>query len=120
MTQGQGNSAPLYCPGCGGLMHKSTGSTLYWHATINHSRCAITTIVETLLEVQHAQPADPNERAVGEQPLQTELAPPSPPPEMGGKSEKPVTKASGAALPNAADAAQTGPVPGCQQVLLRP
>jgi len=95
-------------------MHKSTGSTLYWHATINHSRCAITTIVETLLEVQHAQPADPNERAVGEQPLQTELAPPSPPPEMGGKSEKPVTKASGAALPNAADATQTGPVPGCQ------
>jgi len=50
MTQGQGNSAPLYCPGCGGLMHKATGSTLYWHADTNHARCAITTIVETLLE----------------------------------------------------------------------
>ena len=114
MTQGQGNSAPLYCPGCGGLMHKSTGSTLYWHATINHSRCAIPTIVETMLEVQHAQPADPNERAVGEQPLQTELAPTSPPTEIVGKSEKPVTEAPEAALLNAEDAAQMGPVPGCK------
>ncbi len=109
MTQGQENSAPLYCPGCGGLMHKPTGSTLYWHASLNHSRCAITTIVETMLEVRLAQPADPNERVVGEQLLQTELAPPSPPTEMVGKSETPVTEAPGAALPNAADAAQTGP-----------
>lgn len=115
MTQGQGNSAQIYCPCCGGLMHKSTGSTLYWHADTNHSRCAITNIVETMREVQFAQPADPNESGVGEQqPLQTELAPTSPPTEIVGNSEKPVTEAPGAALPNAADAAQTGPVPGCK------
>ena len=95
-------------------MHKPTGSTLYWHAAINHPRCDLTNIVETLLEVQLAQPADPNERAVGEQPLQTELAPTSPPTEIVGKSEKPVTEAPEAALLNAEDAAQTGPVPGCK------
>src|SRR5260370_42411861 len=101
------------------MMHKATGCSLYWHAEPNHARCAITTIVETLLEVQLAQPADPNKSAVGEKPLQTELAPPSPPTEIGGKSEKPVTEAPGSALPNAADAAHTGAVPGCKYVLLR-
>ncbi|MEO7021693.1 MAG: hypothetical protein ABI234_16185 [Ktedonobacteraceae bacterium] len=52
MTQGQGKPAPLHCPRCGGLMHKSAGSTLYWHADSNHPRCDITNIVETSLEVQ--------------------------------------------------------------------
>jgi hypothetical protein len=99
MTQGPGNSAPLYCPRCGGLLHKPTGSTLYWHASINHPRCDLTNIVETVLKVQLAQSAAPNESAV-EQPLQTEPAPASPPTEIVGNSEKPVAEAPGAALPN--------------------
>src|SRR5258708_22823051 len=78
MTQGQGNSAPLYCPGCGGLMHKATGSTLYWHADTNHARCSINTIVDTLLEGQLAQPSDPNNNAGGEKAPPTHLAPPPP------------------------------------------
>ncbi len=60
MTQGQGNSAPLSCPLCGGLMHKPTGSTLYWHASLNHPDCHITNIVETMLEVQLAEASLPS------------------------------------------------------------
>lgn len=52
MTQGQGKPSPLRCPRCGGLMHKATGSTLYWHADNNHPRCDITNIVEKVLEAQ--------------------------------------------------------------------
>ncbi|MGH2506072.1 MAG: hypothetical protein ACRDHZ_01415 [Ktedonobacteraceae bacterium] len=52
MTQGQGKPTSLHCPRCGGLMHKATGSTLYWHVDNNHPRCDITNIVEKVLEVQ--------------------------------------------------------------------
>ncbi len=60
MTQGPGNFAPLYCPRCGGLMSKPTSSTLYWHASLNHPRCEITNIVETLLEMQLAEAGPPS------------------------------------------------------------
>jgi ssDNA-binding Zn-finger/Zn-ribbon topoisomerase 1 len=55
MTQSQGETAPLFCPRCGGLMRKPTGSTLYWHADSNHPRCDITNIAATVLEVQTPQ-----------------------------------------------------------------
>ncbi len=65
MTQGQGNSVPLYCPLCGGLMSKPAGSTLHWHAAFSHPHCHITTISETLLAVHlteaspHPEPSKP-------------------------------------------------------------
>ncbi|HLG76594.1 MAG TPA: hypothetical protein VKX46_09270 [Ktedonobacteraceae bacterium] len=65
MTQGQGESTPLRCPRCGGLMRKPAGSTLYWHADSNHPRCDITNIVATVLEntqkVEHTEPEPPPE-----------------------------------------------------------
>ncbi|GCE13291.1 hypothetical protein [Tengunoibacter tsumagoiensis] len=46
MTTGQDQATPFYCPRCGGLMYKPTGSTFYWHANSNHPRCTITNIAE--------------------------------------------------------------------------
>ncbi|HEY0757222.1 MAG TPA: hypothetical protein VGD98_24925 [Ktedonobacteraceae bacterium] len=50
MIEGQEEIIQRHCPRCGGLMHKPSGSTLYWHVDNNHSRCDITNIVETSLE----------------------------------------------------------------------
>jgi hypothetical protein len=57
MTQGQGQveHAPRYCPRCGGLMQKPSGSTLYWHADNNHPRCDITNIVDAPIVVQTSE-----------------------------------------------------------------
>lgn len=59
MTQGLGETVPLYCPRCGGLMRKPAGSTLYWHADNNHPRCDITNIVEDVLEIQIKRSTEP-------------------------------------------------------------
>jgi ssDNA-binding Zn-finger/Zn-ribbon topoisomerase 1 len=59
MTEGQGEPAQLRCPRCGGPMRKPAGSTLYWHTDNNHPRCDITNIVDTVLETQLAEPAEP-------------------------------------------------------------
>lgn len=58
MTESKPGAAPLRCPRCGGLMCKPAGSTLYWHADNDHPRCDITNIVETVLEVQIAEPTE--------------------------------------------------------------
>lgn len=55
MTQSSGETAPIRCPRCGGLMRKPAGSTLYWHADNNHPRCDITNIVEAALEVRNPE-----------------------------------------------------------------
>lgn len=52
MTQVQGETTPIRCPRCNGLMRKPAGSNLYWHADNNHPRCDITNIVDTVLEMQ--------------------------------------------------------------------
>jgi hypothetical protein len=59
MTQSSGELTPFRCPRCGGLMRKPAGSTLYWHVDNNHTRCDITNIVETVLEVQAAESTEP-------------------------------------------------------------
>jgi ssDNA-binding Zn-finger/Zn-ribbon topoisomerase 1 len=59
MTQSQGETAPRYCPRCGGLMRKPAGSKLYWHVDNNHPRCDITNIVETLLEIRDTEVPEP-------------------------------------------------------------
>ncbi len=59
MIQDKDVPIPRYCPRCGGLMVKSPGSSLYWHADNNHPRCDITNIVDSSLTVQTSdQPPD--------------------------------------------------------------
>jgi len=74
MTQIQVESLPIHCPRCGGLMHKPSGSSLYWHADNNHPRCDITNIVETSVSSKTADES------------LTQPIPASPPPK--GKGQK--------------------------------
>jgi hypothetical protein len=54
---GQAQPEPFYCPRCGGLMQKLTGSSFYWHAENNHPPCLITNLADPkAVETQAADP----------------------------------------------------------------
>ena len=52
MNEVSGEPIPRRCPRCGGLMVKAPGSSFYWHAEPNHSRCDITNIADPPLAVR--------------------------------------------------------------------
>ncbi len=64
MTQGQGEHESRLCPRCGGLMVKSPGSMLFWHANYQHPRCDITNIVD-IPEMEQKTDMPPDEPAKG-------------------------------------------------------
>jgi len=60
MTEVQGELVPRRCPRCGGLMVKPAGSSFYWHAETNHSRCDITNLADPPLVVQAVEESPRN------------------------------------------------------------
>jgi hypothetical protein len=61
MLKSQDQAQPLYCPRCGGVMYKPSGSTLYWHADNNHPPCSITNLAEVALSTHTADAETPKQ-----------------------------------------------------------